>query len=324
MRSLAVCIPTYKRPEFLARCIRSAYAAAEGRPIRVVVCDDSADGTNVETMTALMGEHSSLSWHRNSDNLGIDRNIQRTVEVCESDVAWLIGEDDLFVAGAVARVHDRLQTSDPIFLFANYRYVDAAQSGVLRIVDTSSTSGPTAADGFVRDRLWMIGFIGGCVFDRRAFLAVDPTPYDGTYFTHVGRIVEMLAAAGVLEVEGAPCVSNRADGPDTFTWNKDAYGVFTGFERMCRTAAARCPTLTSALGEAVVAYQRQAGYLRFRTSVRLRGDGALDWRQFRAYLAHMRMPPVRKLLLLAVALAPRALLRPIVAAHRRRREGRSA
>lgn len=283
--------------------------------MEVVVSDDSTDDINAAVMHRLMARFATLRWHRNPTNLGIDRNIQRAVDVCEADFAWLIGEDDRFIAGAVSRLHDRLQGVEATFVFASYQYVDAEHARVLRVVASELRAGRQPAEPFLRERLWTIGFIGACIVERRAFQSVDPDVYDGTYFTHVGRIVELLAAAGSLEVEPVPCVSNRAQGGDTFTWKRDAFGVFTGFERMCRIAASRCPAVADALADAAASYRRQAAYLSFRTSVRLRSEGALDLRQYRAYIAPMRLPLPQKARLLALAVAPRIVLRPLAGAY---------
>lgn len=315
MKTLAVCIPTYRRPEFLARCIESAYVSAVDRPLVVAVADDSTDEVNAAVMQALMARHPTLSWHRNATNLGIDRNIQRAVDACEADFVWLIGEDDQFTPDAVARVHDLVQQTAEPFIFVNYQYVDADHTRVLRVVANGLARGRHPAEPFVRELLWMTGFIGACVVDRREFQRIDPVAYDGTYFTHVGRIVEMIAAAGTLTVEPTPCVANRAQGADTFTWKHDAFGVFTGFERMCRIAALRCPPLSAALADAAATYRRQAAYLSFRTSFRLRSEGALDLRQYRAYVAPMSIPFGQKARLLALAIVPSLVLRPFAKAY---------
>jgi glycosyltransferase involved in cell wall biosynthesis len=61
MTTLGICIPTYKRPDFLRRCVLSALDAAGDRPVRVFIADDSMDETNTalygELQDALGGDH---------------------------------------------------------------------------------------------------------------------------------------------------------------------------------------------------------------------------------------------------------------------------
>ena len=45
----------------------------------------------------------ALHHRRNETNLGINENIRRVVETADTDYAWLVGEDDYFLPGALAR-----------------------------------------------------------------------------------------------------------------------------------------------------------------------------------------------------------------------------
>jgi glycosyltransferase involved in cell wall biosynthesis len=316
VKTLSIGIPTYKRSALLKACVDSAVVAAEGRPLEILVVDDSMDDTNAGVMRDLTHAHSFVRWVRNDENLGIDRNIQRAVDLARTDFVWLIGEDDRFDAGSIARIFDRLQDLSTPFLFANYRFVDAAHTRTLSIAVQELADGEQPAATFVRDFLPAVGFIGACIIHRDSWSRTDPAPYDGTYYTHVGRIAEMVCRSGVLAVAMQPCVANRAAGAETFTWKKDSFGVFLGFDRMCSTAAQRCPALADALAAAATANRRRSGFLSIKTSVRLRSEGALDLRQFRTHIAPSAIPLTRKAWLLGLALVPRAVLVPFAALYR--------
>ena len=123
-----------------------------------------------------------------------------------------------------------------------------------------------------------------------------------------------------------PAVANRAQGDDTFTWKKDSFGVFLGFERMCQLGAQRHPALRPVIERAADTYRRKFAYFSIKTTFRLRSEGAFDLRQFRVHLARCRIEPWRKAWLLGLALMPRALLKPLARAYvahleRRRRLG---
>lgn len=94
MTSLGICIPTYKRPDFLRRCVLSAITSANGRPLRIFIADDSVSDINAALLLELTTVHPFVQVNRNQRNLGIDANIQRVVDLCDCDYAWLIGEED--------------------------------------------------------------------------------------------------------------------------------------------------------------------------------------------------------------------------------------
>jgi glycosyltransferase involved in cell wall biosynthesis len=316
MKTLGICIPTYERPALLRRCVLSAVESAQGRPIRIFIADDSVAETNDAVYAELRTLGTDLHVRRNARNLGIDANIQRAVDICDRDHAWLIGEDDVFLPGAVATMHDLLQRIEVDFVFANYVFVgDDATRPIGRAIDELA-DGPMALDRFLADHLWAAGFLGACVVRRATWGAVDPAPYDGTYYTHVGRICEMVAAEGRFHVVGTPCVANRVEGHDTFTWKGDSYGVFFGFLAMCRAVAERRPELADAMRRAGDTMERRYRWLSLRVAARLRSDHGYDRAQFERYLRPAQLGAPRKLAFFLISVAPPALFRPLVRAYR--------
>jgi glycosyltransferase involved in cell wall biosynthesis len=319
VKTLSICIPTYRRPALLERCVRSVISSAADRPIEIVVADDSVSDINAGTLTRLIEEFPFVRWYRNERNLGIDANIQRAVELSDADYAWLIGEDDIFLPGAIARMHARIQSCEDAFLFANYRYVATDPMVVLRAAVVDEPMPPSMSrNEFLSKYLWAIGFIGACVVRKSDWRFTDPTPYQGTYFTHVGRIAEMLAGHATVAIEAETCVANRVEGAETFTWKHDSYGVFAGFLAMCERVGTRVPEMRDLMAGAASAFERRFGCLSLRLAARLRSERALDRNQFDKYLRHnARLNTVTRWLLLLISMTPPQLLSPLVMFYRR-------
>lgn len=324
MTTLGICIPTYKRPDFLRRCVLSALASAAGRPVRIFIADDSLDETNSALYAELRECSDALSVHRNPVNLGIDDNIQRCVDLCDCDYAWIVGEDDFFLPGAVARVADLLQGATAPFVFANYVYVGNDESRHIgRALD--EPDGHMPGVDFIGRHLWAAGFIGACIVDRRRWDGTSTAPYKGTYYTHVGRICELLAGSGLpARIVAEPCVANRVEGEDTFTWKRDSYGVFFGFKAMCEAVAARWPSVALAARRAADGMAERYGWLTLRVAMRLRSDRGYDIGQYRRYLAPTTVNPLKRLALLLISVAPPATFRPLVILYRRLRRPATA
>lgn len=317
MTTLGICIPTYKRPAFLRRCVESAMTSAQGRPIQVFIADDSVSDTNAEVLADLQQKFpEQVNVHLNPVNLGIDANIQLAVDRCDCDYAWLIGEDDEFLPGAVAAMWEFLQGREDPFVFSSYQYTSEDHSRVLGTVQASGGDQPIRTATFVEDHLWSIGFIGAVVVNRGHWGRTLAQPYLGTYFTHVGRILDMVSSVNEVPVRSSSGVANRAQGDDTFTWKKDSFGVFLGFERMCLLAAQRNAGLAEALSRAATNYRRKFAYFSVKTTFRLRSEGAFDFRQFRTYIAGLgTIETWRKAWLLGLALTPPAALKPFARAY---------
>lgn len=71
MTTLGICIPTYRRPDFLRRCVLSAIASAEGQPLRIFIADDSMSDINTPVLSELTAAHPFVQVHQNAKNLGI-------------------------------------------------------------------------------------------------------------------------------------------------------------------------------------------------------------------------------------------------------------
>jgi len=316
MKTLGICIPTYKRPAFLRRCVLSAIASAQGQPIRIFIADDSTTDINDAVLAELSERYSFVQVHRNPRNQGIDANIQQVVDLCDCDFAWLIGEDDEFLPGSVATMHDFLQGRDDPFVFSSYLYVSEDHARTLGLVRASIDDRPLDTAEFIEQHLWSIGFIGAVVVHRGAWSGTTASPYLGTYFTHVGRILDMLSTTPQVPVRSTPGVANRAQGDDTFTWKNDSFGVFLGFEKMCEIAAERNASLAPSLRHAAINYRRKFAYFSVKTTFRLRSEGAFDLRQFRIYIAHLStIESWRKAWLFGLAITPTILLKPFARAY---------
>ena len=251
MKTIGICIPTYKRPDFLRRCLASIIDQADGLPVQIFVADDSCSDANDEVLREAALRFPALRHRKNETNLGINENIRRVVEMADTDYAWLVGEDDYFLPGALARAVAEVGSANNPFVLCNYALVEDSSAAQARPALDVSVDTTLTADEVIRRYLWSAGFMGACLFDLRSWRRVASDRYHGTYYAHVGHIVERLARPDCpVRILGAPLVSNRAEGPGAFTWRTDALGVFFGFERMCAIARRWCRAAPASTGSA--------------------------------------------------------------------------
>lgn len=271
---LAICIPTYRRPDQLRRCLESTIRSAAPHSVAIVVADDSTDDTNVELMEELRGAYPLLFHHRNVSNLGIDGNILHSVDLCPARHAWILGEDDRLIPEAVPTVLAALAGQPPDFLYVNYASVDETVSLVLaeRSIDIAEDA-EVPAERFLRTYAWSAGFIGACVVNRERWATVDRAPFLGTWYAHLGVILRSVAHRRVRML-ARPLVLNRCGSARAFTWAGSTFEVLHGWERM--VDALRGTYDDDACDEAVAAFRRAHGIGTARFFAYLRADGALD------------------------------------------------
>ncbi len=99
---LSICIPSYNRPRQLGELLASIDCNPDD--VEVVICEDGAP-KRPETRACVSKAHTSSSYHihyhENEVNFGFDGNLRRLVERASGEYVLFMGDDDLFVAGAL-------------------------------------------------------------------------------------------------------------------------------------------------------------------------------------------------------------------------------
>ena len=304
---LGICIPTYKRPDQLRRCVESIIRTAAPFGVPIYVADDSADDTNVATMAELQKQYPLVFHHRNPKNLGIDGNILNCVNLCECRHAWIIGEDDRMTPDAVATVLPVLERGERPFVYVNYSAVDEALEVVLkeRSLPLEADAERSAEDFFSSDS-WSIGFIGSCVVQMDLWRRIEAARYVGTYFAHVGVIMEYLRGRSVHLV-AKPVVLNRCGTPQAFTWTQSTFDVLFGWDRMVGRLRGVYPD--DVCDRAVACFRRAHGIGSIKFFCYLRADSVLDPEVHDRYVRDAPYPPLNRLAAWWIARTPPAAFR---------------
>lgn len=104
---LSLCIPTYNRASFLRGALESGLQEAANHPagmVEVLVCDNASTDGTAELIADLQAAHPELRALKNPVNLGFDPNYLRCVDEARGEFIWVLGDDDVWVPGSVARV----------------------------------------------------------------------------------------------------------------------------------------------------------------------------------------------------------------------------
>lgn len=107
---LSVCIPSYNRPKQLGRLLASV--DCDPADIEIVICEDLAPKRlEVRAIATAFSDTSPYTthYHENTNNRGFDGNLRRLVECAFGEYIMFMGDDDLFVPGALSRFIDFLK-----------------------------------------------------------------------------------------------------------------------------------------------------------------------------------------------------------------------
>ena len=115
---LTIAVPTFNRVDKLEKCLNIILNEIQGRPVELLVSDNaSTDGTE-DFMKRFSQENPAVTYIRNSENIGPDRNFMNCYEKAAADYAVLIGDDDVLLPGVIDKILEAV-SAKPVFIHLN-------------------------------------------------------------------------------------------------------------------------------------------------------------------------------------------------------------
>jgi len=188
-KDLAVCIPSFRRPERLAETLEAFLPQVEPHGIAICVSyNDDGPGTE-EVLRRFKARYTHVFWITDAAITGIDRNIVASVALARSRFVWLFGDDDIPEPTAIARILDALSAGEPAMVVVNGATYDSELIRVIEPARLRMTSDRFYAPGdharFMSDTASYATFLGAVVVDRALWNGVDPAPFCKSDYVHV-------------------------------------------------------------------------------------------------------------------------------------------
>ncbi len=112
---LTVAIPTWNRAAFLAQTLeqlRLEMVATLPGAVEVLVSDNCSQDETLDMVQAAQAAGLGIRYVRNSENIGSDANIAQCFNLAQGKYVLILGDDDLFVDGALPWLLHRLGRTD--------------------------------------------------------------------------------------------------------------------------------------------------------------------------------------------------------------------
>ncbi|MFL5580736.1 MAG: glycosyltransferase family 2 protein [Gemmatimonadaceae bacterium] len=122
--TLTIAIPTYNRADKLERLLKILDGELAAEPLRHrvrVLVGDNASSDQTPAVCERMGRGAlALRCIRHPENLRFDGNLRALYRAADTDYVWFFGDDDLPLAGAVARVLDAIDRASPDIVLSSF------------------------------------------------------------------------------------------------------------------------------------------------------------------------------------------------------------
>lgn len=122
MKTLTIGIPVYNGYESIGRTLDSIEKALENcsrrEEISVIISDNASTD---KTYEIIQKYNSFVTYYKNSTNLGYDTNVDKVVNLSESEYIWLLGSGDLITIESLNELFSLLNSEvKPDIAFANF------------------------------------------------------------------------------------------------------------------------------------------------------------------------------------------------------------
>jgi len=112
---LSICIPTYNRAQFIGETIQSVVSQA-GNNVEIIIVDGASTDNTAEIVNGFKQNFSNIVYYCGEKNMGVDRDMARTIELSHGEYCWLLSDDDLLKPGAINRILDEIGSRYEIYL----------------------------------------------------------------------------------------------------------------------------------------------------------------------------------------------------------------
>lgn len=195
---LSVAIPTYNGAKYIREALDSIIAQLDDitEKIEIVVSDNaSTDGTEEIIREYVKKYPSIVSYYKNENNVGFDRNVDLIFKRAKGEYVWLLSDDDTLKEKSILIFLDKLNKyKNPSILLLNYSECDVNMNERLHRYRLDIHKDVYCEDGdiFFQESKFLFGLISSLVIKRLEWNQSNIDKYIGGGFVHVGAIVEIL------------------------------------------------------------------------------------------------------------------------------------
>ncbi|MBA2479856.1 MAG: glycosyltransferase family 2 protein [Planctomycetes bacterium] len=191
--ALSICIPTYRMGAFLPKLLDSILTQLED-DVEICISNNGSDDDTDLVIGRYATRFRNWRYFRWPQNMGIDLNIEKSVELATGPWCWLMGSDDVIAPNSLRLVKERLQSATPDcdIILANRRKI-------------SVDAHPIESE----DEQWFPSYADGDIVSLRGSLSGDyysRSPSLGCVFSYLSTIVlrksAWMAAEGFRRFQG--------------------------------------------------------------------------------------------------------------------------
>ena len=229
---LSICIPTYNRAQYICEAIESVLVQITPDikdKIEICISDNaSTDDTEVIVNNYKNKDICNIVYHKNTENIGADRNFLKVIEIANGKYCWWLGSDDALETNILKNLLSIVTNTQNDFYLLTQNCYDITltrrqkcnqhellnkKDGVLNINDLMNKS------------IYLLGFLSVLIVKKDIFIQKMPLDekYIGSMYIHTYKILYAINNGSTMYFIREPMIKWRADN-DSFLEDLKVYG----------------------------------------------------------------------------------------------------
>lgn len=195
---LTIAIPTYNGARYIRDALNSIVSQIKNidKKIEILV----SDNTSIDETPQIIKEYQNkypevVSYYRNKENIGFDKNVDLAVKRSKGNYVWLLSDDDSLRPNSISIFLNKVgKYKNLSVLFLNYSECDINLNECTYRIRPDIYEDIYCEDGniFFQKSKFLFGLISSLVIKKDEWNVVNIEKYIGTGWVHIGAIIEIL------------------------------------------------------------------------------------------------------------------------------------
>lgn len=194
---LTIAIPTFNR-SFYLECTLSQLQKEISKygivNIEVIVSDNASKDNTEQVVTTLVQQGLPVKYIKNSENIGSDANIAQAFNLATGKYVLILGDDDLFVDGALKKAIDILQQDNYGVLFLRSFGFDEDFNQEKPVIHSQPIIYDNVGKFIVRMGA-QITLISACIINKSNMLQTNASEFCGSNLVQVNLVLKAALSA---------------------------------------------------------------------------------------------------------------------------------
>jgi abequosyltransferase len=219
---ISICIPTYNRDSLLKESLVKLISQIREFSIPIYISDNYSCDNTEKVVKELSNNYKYLFYHKNSKNIGLDRNFESVLRLPKTKYSWLLGDDDRIRTKSITQILESISNNNYDFVVLNGGFENKP---FIRVKDIQ-TQIYKDRNLILSELGWHMTWMSSLIFNNKNIEKMYFSPHYDSLFSHIGAIFNFLSKKDHINVYWLNKPTFYPSSKAIFSWSSVIFKVF--------------------------------------------------------------------------------------------------